>query len=218
MQPDAPTKPVVVREPDASKGARPVLRGGPSREAGSLPSKPVFDPRRLDVRRFAQEAGALGAEATLRDFGRLFAETAGRGGDLAVHWSATGQMRNPAHVHPEIWLHLKADATLPLVCQRCLHEVDVPLAVERDFRFVPDEARAAAEDDESEEDVLAESRSFDLLALVEDELLMDLPVVPRHDTCPVDLPTSATDEAFEAAQGEKANPFAALARLKAGKG
>jgi uncharacterized protein len=180
--------------------------------------KPVFDPRRLDVRRFAQEAGALADEAPLRSFDRLFGETEGRGANLPVRWSATGEMRNPAHVQPEIWLHLQAGATLPLVCQRCLHEVDVPVDVARDFRFVPDEAMAAAEDDESEEDVLAESRSFDLLELIEDELLMDMPVVPRHETCPVDLPRSASDEGFEAANGEKANPFAALARLKAGKG
>ncbi len=38
MQPNDSTKPVVVREPDASKDARPVLRGGSSREARSLPS------------------------------------------------------------------------------------------------------------------------------------------------------------------------------------
>jgi molybdopterin-biosynthesis enzyme MoeA-like protein len=37
MQPDEPTKPAVVLEPDALKGARPVLRGGSSREASSLP-------------------------------------------------------------------------------------------------------------------------------------------------------------------------------------
>ena len=41
MQPDDSTQPVVVREPDASKGARPVLRGGVGREASSLPSKPL---------------------------------------------------------------------------------------------------------------------------------------------------------------------------------
>lgn len=39
MHPDDSTEPVVVREPDASKGARPVLGGGSSREARSLPSK-----------------------------------------------------------------------------------------------------------------------------------------------------------------------------------
>ena len=38
MQPDESKKPVVVREPDASKGARPVLRGGWDREVPSLPS------------------------------------------------------------------------------------------------------------------------------------------------------------------------------------
>ena len=38
MQPDESKKPVVVREPDASKGARPVLRGEGGREASFLPS------------------------------------------------------------------------------------------------------------------------------------------------------------------------------------
>jgi uncharacterized metal-binding protein YceD (DUF177 family) len=69
-------------------------------------------------------------------------------------------------------------------CQRCLTPVDVPLAVERSFRFVADEATAEALDDESEEDLLALSREFDLRELIEDELLMALPVVPRHDECP----------------------------------
>ncbi len=38
MQPNEATEPVVVREPDALKGARPVLRGESSREAWFLPS------------------------------------------------------------------------------------------------------------------------------------------------------------------------------------
>jgi hypothetical protein len=40
MQPNEATDPVVVREPDASKGARPVLRGEGGREASFLPSTP----------------------------------------------------------------------------------------------------------------------------------------------------------------------------------
>ena len=36
----------------------------------------------------------------------------------------------------------------------------------------------------SEEDLLALSREFDLHELIEDELLMALPVVPKHDECP----------------------------------
>ena len=127
------------------------------------------------------------------------AETQGRGGESPVTWSATGELRNPGHVHPEVWLHLKADAVLSLTCQRCLGPVDVAVAVDRSFRFVPDEDTAAAQDDESEEDVLALSRSFDLVELVEDELLMELPLAPRHEVCPEQVKLAVADEDFESA-------------------
>ena len=81
-------------------------------------------------------------------------------------------------------LHLDAEATVPLVCQRCLSPVETPLTVDRWFRFVADEATAEAEDEDSEEDLLVVSRDFDLHALIEDELLMDIPVTPVHDVCP----------------------------------
>ena len=176
-----------------------------------------FDARRLDVRRFAEEAGELRGDAPLREFARLLAEAEGVGPERPVRWSAHGELRNARHLHPEAWLDLQAEAVLPLVCQRCLHPVDVPVAVDRRFRFVSDEAQAAAEDDAAEEDVLAESRSFDLLELLEDEILMTLPVAPRHDVCPQPVKMSVADAGFEEAAAEKENPFAVLGRLKAGK-
>lgn len=177
-----------------------------------------FDPRRLDVRRFAEEGGELDVSDPLDTFPRLADETAEAGpAARAVHWRARGEMHNPQHVHPQVWMHLEADATLPLVCQRCLLPVEVPLAVNRSFRFVADESTAAAQDDESEEDLLALSRSFDLVELVEDELLMEMPLAPRHEVCPESVKMSATDAGFEAAAAEKENPFAVLGRLKAGK-
>lgn len=176
-----------------------------------------FDAHRLDVRRFAEAGAELAAEAGVGQYARLLAETAGLGADRPLRWSATGELRNPGHLHPQVWLHLRAHATLPLTCQRCLAPVEVPVAVDRSFRFVADEATAAVEDDQAEEDVLALSRSFDLAELVEDELLMALPVAPRHDTCPEAVPLSAGDEEFEDALSRRENPFAALARLKPGK-
>src|SRR4051812_30511078 len=177
-----------------------------------------FDPHRLDVRRFAEEGAELSVDDKLQRFRRLFAET--EGADAAareVHWGARGEMQNARHVHPDIWVHLEADVSLPMVCQRCLNPVDVPVAVSRSFRFVADEATAAKEDDESEEDILALSRSFDLLELVEDELLMEVPVAPRHDVCPEAVKMSTEDPEFESAQPEKEHPFALLGRLKTGK-
>ena len=63
---------------------------------------------------------------------------------------------------------------------------------------------------------------FDLLAVLEDELLMALPLVPMHEDCPtpVVLSTGETgllheDEAGDAVPAaEKPNPFAVLAQLK----
>lgn len=179
--------------------------------------KTSFDAQRLDVRAFAEEGGELSGQAELRTFARLADEAGGAGGERPVHWSARGELLNPGHVHPEVWLHLAASASLPMTCQRCLEPVDVPLAVDRSFRFVADEATAAAQDDESEEDVLAISRSFDLPGLVEDELLMEVPVVPRHEACPQPVRLAAQDEDFDEG-APRENPFAALKVLKNGKG
>lgn len=176
-----------------------------------------FDPHRLDVRRFAEEEGDLQGTDELRRFPRLAGETTGSDPALPVHWHATGDLRNPQHHAPEVWMHLRADAVLPLVCQRCLQPVDIPVAIDRAFRFVEDEATAAAQDDLAEEDLLALSHSFDLLELVEDELLMDLPVVPRHEACPQPVKMSVADPEFESSGVEKENPFAVLGRLKTGK-
>ncbi len=176
-----------------------------------------FDPHRLDVRRFAEQGEELEASAGLQSFRRLAAETQRPGDATPVHWHARGELLNPGHVHPEVWVHLDAGTSLPLVCQRCLHPVDVPLNVERSFRFVADEETAAAEDDEAEEDLLALSRSFDLVELVEDELLMEVPVAPMHQVCPEPVKMSATDAAFEAAEAQREHPFAVLSRLKPGK-
>jgi uncharacterized protein len=175
-----------------------------------------FAARRLDVKSFAEEGAALNGVSAVREHARLMAETQGRGADATVSWSVSGEVRNRQHVHPEIWLHMKAQVTLSLTCQRCLEPVDVPLSVDRAFRFVPDEEMAAAQDDESEEDVLALSRSLDVVELVEDELLMEIPLAPTHETCPP-VKVAVADASFESAADRQENPFASLGRLKTGK-
>jgi uncharacterized protein len=177
--------------------------------------KRQFSARRLDVQAFAEDGEQLTGQGPLREFPRLSAEGQAHGGDRPVAWSARGELHNPQHVQPQVWLYLTASTVLPLTCQRCLEPVDVPLAVDRSFRFVADEQTAAAQDDEAEEDLLAISRSFDLLELLEDELLMEVPVVPRHDVCPTPVRLSAADPHFEEAAPAE-NPFAALKVLKNG--
>jgi uncharacterized protein len=176
-----------------------------------------FDPLRLDVAAFAKAAGDLADRWPLRLFDRL-TETAvadalpADGGDVA--WHARGEARPMRGAETQVWLHVGATTCVPLECQRCLRAVEVPLSIERSFLFVHGEDAAAQLDTDSEDDVLALTRALDLRELVEDELLLALPIVPRHDVCPVPLvPPAAVDEPL----AEKPNPFAALAALKGAK-
>lgn len=175
-----------------------------------------FSAARLDVRAFAQSQGHLQGQAPLSAFERL-AQDAVQDGTGEVHWRAEGELVEQTGGDGQAWLHLHADALVPMTCQRCLATALIPLEVDRSFRFVADEASAEAEDDDSEEDLLALSREFDLLALVEDELLMELPVVPRHEACPDPVNMQSSDADFVEATQEKVNPFAVLRGLDVGK-
>jgi uncharacterized protein len=130
-----------------------------------------------------------------------------------VQWSAEGERRRPLSVEPQTWLMLTVHATVRLECQRCLQPVAVPLSLKPAFRFVQGEDAAARLDAESEDDVLELTPSLDLRELVEDELLLALPIVPRHEQCPNVLPMSHDAETPETSPG----PFAALEALKRGR-
>ena len=170
---------------------------------------------RLDVRAFAKAVGHLEGEAPLSALVRLAADAAAHdGAEPMVHWQADGEVISSPGGAEQVWLHLQVHTQLPMVCQRCLTPAVIPLDVDRDYRFVADEATAELEDDEAEEEVLVLSRQFDLLELIEDELLMALPVVPRHEECPVPVQLQAGEHELEAAEVEKPHPFAALQALK----
>lgn len=167
---------------------------------------------RLDVKAFAKARMQIEGETLISELARLTEDCAG---ELtgAVVWSAQGAIEPDASGQAAVWMHLEAKATVPLTCQRCLHPVPVALLIEQDFRFVADEATALAEDDESEEDVLVLEEAFDLVALIEDELLMSLPLVPMHPTCLSEQAPTSKEEAALLAEA-KPNPFAVLATLK----
>jgi uncharacterized protein len=174
------------------------------------------DPLRLDVERFASDAGRLQGRWPLGGMPRLLdashAELPPAAAD-GVDWQAAGERRRQGAGESHAWLRLTLSAQVNLTCQRCLGPVETPLAVERWFHFVAGEQQAAALDAESEDDVLASARSLDLHELAEDELLLALPLVPRHERCPQPLPM----EAVGAPQEPAPSPFAALAALKGSK-
>ncbi|HEX5806019.1 MAG TPA: YceD family protein [Macromonas sp.] len=189
-------------------------------------------PTYIDLRALAQQGTPLNGQTALSAFERLadlpVAADAGLPAGAAVQWRVRAEWRErlPLGLAPELkgetanapqlWLHLEVQASVPQTCQRCLSVYAQPVEVGRWFRFVANETTAAAEDDESEEDVLVWSPKFNLQELIEDELLMALPLVPMHEVCPKPVRMSVGEEEL-GPELERPNPFAALVALKGGK-
>lgn len=171
-------------------------------------------PPQLDLKAFAQSSGHIEGHDLLSNYQRLLEETQGQGADRLLNWAARGELRSNEAGVDQIWLHLSAAVSLPLTCQRCLAPADIDVTVNRSFRFVDSEELAEEQDEEAQEDVLAISREFKLAELIEDEILMEMPLVPRHDVCPGDVKLTVADPDFDAALTQKRNPFEVLAKLK----
>ena len=177
----------------------------------------TFNARHLNVAAFTQAKVAISGEELLQNYERLAQELQAPAPDLTLKWQATGESRTAVDGSVRPAIHLQVQANVPLTCQRCMEAVHTPIDVDRHFIFVPDEATAAAMDDDSEDDVLEMSADFNLLGLIEDEVLMALPLVPRHKVCPTGVVQSAQTDDFNDVGEEKPNPFAALAALKSQK-
>jgi len=175
------------------------------------------DPRRIDPRTLARTAGVVAGTLSQVELPRLSESIEATVPALDVSWSARGEERQPLGGEPQVWLHLQAQTQVSLVCQRCLKTLPQTLDVARSFLFVADEDKALKLDEELEDDVLmlpSASAGLDLQALLEDELILALPIVPRHDVCPDPLPQLTDEDEPEADDLAAAHPFAALAALK----
>jgi uncharacterized protein len=180
-----------------------------------------FDPGRLDVVAFARAQGMLSGTTEPARLTRLAQSTVtpADGAAALVEWSVSGLLKDRPGREAEVFLHLVVHARVWLECQRCLQPMAHALEVDGRFRFVAGEDEAARLDEESEEDVLALPRALSLDELIEDELILALPIVPVHDTCPQPLSFSveADTDLSTPDRAGPANPFAVLAGLKPGK-
>ena len=167
----------------------------------------------LNMQAFAEAGVPLNGATPLQNLKRLAQEIQGLEPDLVASWQAAPELRAGSTAQMDIWLHLTATTTLPLTCQRCMGPVLTALHADQWFRFVATEDVAMAEDDAAQEDLLVLAPQFDLIEVLEDELLMALPLVPMHDVCP-ELPVLSAGVVDEPADlAGKPNPFAALAQL-----
>lgn len=173
-----------------------------------------LDAKRLNVQAMAEAGQTLSGSTLLQNMERLAPESNALDAETSVNWELAAQLRPGAGGQPDVWLHISADVNLALTCQRCMAPVQTPIAVDQWYRFVASEEVAMAEDDASDEDLLVMTPQFDAFEVLEDELLMALPLVPMHGACPSMPAFSAGEAELVALAPEKPNPFAALEQLK----
>ena len=150
----------------------------------------------IDSRAFAREARSLQGELPIADLTRVLDQLVDASGRLTyrIEGSVVGRNR------PQLLLQL--DGTLSVYCQRCLEGIVYPVKVRSVLEFVNDEEELTQEEIEDDtRDFLPAQSELDVVALIEDELILDLPSAPRHETCA--LP--------DAGQGtDRVSPFSVL--------
>jgi uncharacterized protein len=203
------------------------------------PGKPVglADPHDLDLFEFArsgrQAAGLVRVSQLPRMLNEVPAEAPER--ESAFTWQAEGatqpELQDDGTEGPQPYLRLAIHGSAWLECQRCLTPYLQAFNVDATYRIVNTEAEAEEFPlDEDEVDVIVGSTHFDLIDLIEEELLLNLPLVPKHDVCPEVHESLVSGVAGEEGEGDEAgedgaeeggepdrpNPFAALEALKKG--
>lgn len=154
----------------------------------------------IDSLEFAREGRRLAGDVPVHSLQRLSDVLADDGGTLA--WAVRGECdadRKP-------FLVIEVSGEVHLECQRCLATLPFCLKIKSKLQLVPQGAAwpdEALEDDRSDPIMALDEQP--LLALIEDEVLLALPIAPRHESCALPVYDDG---------GAAVLPFATLALLK----
>jgi uncharacterized protein len=163
-------------------------------------------PDLFDPRRFAEQRRLLQGDIPLGPMRRLRESVSSGDGvasvDLTFGIDALGVKYVTGTVR----------ARLGLVCQRCMGPLELPIEARVSLGVVESEAQAQRLPD-GYEPLLAESGRAALSAVVEDELILALPVVPLHPRG-VCVAVEQDERTNEASGSEPDGPFAVLAKLR----
>lgn len=136
----------------------------------------------IDTHELTRRAEARSGVLPIAGLTRLIASLVATEG--AIDWRVVGFSELAPGGSRRAFMRLSCSGVLTLACVRCLEPLSVPIQIDRSLRLVGNEAQAEREDPEDDDyDVLVGGRTFDLGALIEDELIMALPWTPHHSDC-----------------------------------
>jgi uncharacterized protein len=163
----------------------------------------MFDRAVVDSVAFARESGELRATVAVAGLARLHDALFDQSG--AIAYGLAGRVDQEGKPS----LRLALDGELVLRCQRCLGPVRFRFEAVRNFLLVPaDQALSDPADEAEDTEQLYADPKLDVIALVEDEVILGLPMAAGHEegACAAPLP--------KAEAGRRESPFNALADLK----
>lgn len=132
----------------------------------------------IDCLEFARDGAVLERRVGLDELPRLADVLVTRADRLSVRLEGWRDRQGKS------WLHLAIAGELVLHCQRCLDAVRFPLAIDSRLQLIaPGEEWPDDELVDDSADAIAAERALSVVSLVEDEVLLALPIAPRHEGC-----------------------------------
>ncbi len=163
----------------------------------------MFDRTVVDSVEFARESGDLRATVAVAALARLHDAMFDQSGAIAYELAGHVDQEGKAS------LRLALGGELVLRCQRCLGPVRWRLDVVRTFLLVPlGQALSDPAEEAQDTEQLHADPKLDVIALVEDEVILGLPMVAGHEEGGCAAPSP------KAEPRKRESPFNALATLK----
>jgi uncharacterized protein len=167
-------------------------------------------PKEIDPFRFAQQGREIEGELNLEEMERLADLLYSNEGKVEVKLKFDVDNMGTPFVRAEF------ATTLSLTCERCMGAMEWPVSIETSLGLVKHEKLAESLAEQYEPWVLEDTASINPADLVEDELILSLPIVAKHehDCLPEEALFSGDKETEEGEAEKPDSPFAVLSALK----
>ena len=174
----------------------------------------------IDSLDFARNGQKISGEVSVAELSRLHDMLEVPQGTLS--YTLQGGMDSPGNIfRGDLFLVVRVTGLCRLRCQRCLEGMDHQVLLDTRL-FLRDQKSLDALSEEEEFDSILADAHLDVMSLLEDEILLSLPIAPKHDAGGHDAAghepgaCRATEEKQahpEDQNQEEQNPFAVLAKL-----
>jgi uncharacterized protein len=177
------------------------------RDSHTYYTRPMSPPgsELLDIDRLADGEADVGFSVPVTELPRLRSRLEASGGVVkgSVHFKREGALAVA---------ELTLRGTAVLQCQRCMEKLEAPVETRSRVALIPSEAEAGRVPEDLEP-MLAPGGRISIREIVEEELMLFLPIVPSHENSAECTPAGSSTAGEREVPAETQRPFAQLQEL-----